>query len=365
MEKTSLIHRGIDYLKNYDIDIRTRMLFLMEYATFFACFLGSIPMLFFANSITVLIPNFALMAFSGLGIFFSHVRKNYTLAINLIVIGCAYITLPVMFFTAGGNNSGMPIWFVLGVVFSCMMTRGKSRVIMPSIAILICAICMLIGHLIPDFIIPLANPQAEFVDMIQSYVVVCILICACLIVYLSAYDKQRTLLEQQSTELSMMMNMDAMTGIANRRAYYKESNHYAANGYTKDLVVVAMDVNGLKKVNDTLGHSAGDAMIQSAANIASEAFSRYGHIFRTGGDEFMAILTCSDETATNLENTLHETIKNSPDESTRSITMAIGVAIWNQEKKLSFTDIEKLADSRMYENKNEFYVKSGIDRRNA
>ena len=365
MGKSGLIRRGINYLRNYDIDIRTRMLFLMEYATFFACFLGTIPMLFFADSIYVLIPNFALMAFSGLGIFFSHVKKNYTLAINLIVIGCAYISLPIMFFTAGGNMSGMPIWFVFGVVFSCLMTRGKSRIIMPAIDILICAACMLTGYLFPDFVMPLANHQAEFIDMIQSYVLVCIMICACLIVYLSTYDKQRTLLEQQRRELSMMMNMDALTGISNRRAYYERSNYHSVNGYQKDIVVLAMDVNGLKKVNDTLGHSAGDAMIKSAANIAVKAFSNYGYIFRTGGDEFMAILTCSDDIASNLDIILTDTINNSSEESEKSISMAIGVAIWNEDKNLNFTELEKLADSRMYKNKNEYYVKSGINRRKS
>ena len=51
-----------------------------------------------------------------------------------------------------------------------------------------------------------------------------------------------------------------------------------------------MDLNGLKKANDTLGHSAGDELICAAANCMKFAFASYGKIYRIGGDEFVVLI---------------------------------------------------------------------------
>lgn len=357
------LKQGLNYLRNQEIDIRIRMLFLLEYATVVACLIGSIPILFYTSSFVVLIPNIALMIFGLLGIYFSHVRKKYDSAVNLIIIGCAYVTLPIMFFTAGGNHSGMPLWFMFGVIFSCMMARGKARIYMPAIAILILSLCMGIAYMRPDFVIPLPNKQSEFIDMLQSFVIVSIMVCISLIAYLASYDKQRTMLEVQRQELQQIMNVDALTGIANRRAYYERTGYYTDTGYEKDVVVAAMDLNGLKKVNDTLGHSAGDAMIKTAAGIIRDAFSKYGDIYRTGGDEFMAILKCPDSEAVRLDEILRDSIRASSSELADGMTIAVGTAIWNMNKNVNFTELEKMADTAMYENKTRYYQETGIDRR--
>ena len=52
----------------------------------------------------------------------------------------------------------------------------------------------------------------------------------------------------------------------------------------------SVDVNGLKKVNDTKGHTAGDELIKGAANCLTLAVGNNGKVYRTGGDEFMAVL---------------------------------------------------------------------------
>ena len=54
---------------------------------------------------------------------------------------------------------------------------------------------------------------------------------------------------------------------------------------------LAVDINGLKEVNDTFGHEAGDQLIIGAANCIERAFGDYGKVFRTGGDEFIVLLT--------------------------------------------------------------------------
>ena len=60
------------------------------------------------------------------------------------------------------------------------------------------------------------------------------------------------------------------------------------------MAVVMFDVNDLKYVNDTYGHDKGDALITTAAKIIKEAFGELGKCYRTGGDEFIAVLDCEE-----------------------------------------------------------------------
>ena len=67
-----------------------------------------------------------------------------------------------------------------------------------------------------------------------------------------------------------------------------------------NFIYVFADVNGLKYINDNLGHAAGDELIKGAASCLDNAFSKYGTVYRMGGDEFSAILYISDDDYQNL-----------------------------------------------------------------
>lgn len=363
MKLRKQIDRGIQFMRNQDIEIRIRMLFFLEYAALFAGIIGTIAMLAFAVSPIVLVPNFILILFCVIGIYFTHNGKKYQLASALIVVGCAYIALPVMFFTAGGNKSGMPIWFLFGIVFICMMLKGNLRVIMSGIGILIFLVCMIVGYHYPQIIIPLKNEQMVFMDMVQSFALVSVIICVCLLIYIASYDRQREILEKQSVELKKAMNTDALTEISNRHAYYDATHRYMEEGYQENLVLIAMDVNGLKSVNDSKGHAAGDALIKEAADIMQDAYGKYGEVFRTGGDEFIAVLNCDDQMASKLYGTLETVIRYTNEKRESDVSIAAGIAVWNENRDKNFFELEKLADTIMYRNKSNYYRESGIDRR--
>lgn len=324
--------------------------------------IGTIAMLAFAASPLVLLPNLVLFFFCLGGLFLTH-KKMYDLASVLIVSGCAYLALPFMFFTSGGNRSGMPIWFLFGIIFICMMLRGKLRLIMSFIGIGVSATCFLIGYHVPAFVVPLENERIEFMDMLQSFILVSVIVCICLLIYISAYERQREELIKQSQQLKKAMFTDALTEIANRHAYYDATQVYTSEGYKENLVLVAMDVNGLKTVNDTQGHAAGDVLIKSAAEIIVDAFGKYGEVFRTGGDEFLGVLSCDNQTASKLYEILETTTRYHNEKKESNVSIALGIAVWNVNKDIKFFELEKKADSDMYQNKNAYYKESGIDRR--
>ena len=89
---------------------------------------------------------------------------------------------------------------------------------------------------------------------------------------------------------------DDLTGIKNKNAYAEyEANldEEIAKGKEPCFAVAVCDLNGLKQVNDILGHQAGDAFIRAASRIVCDVF-KHSPVFRMGGDEFVAILCGSD-----------------------------------------------------------------------
>lgn len=92
--------------------------------------------------------------------------------------------------------------------------------------------------------------------------------------------------------LDAMANTDALTGLSNRRAGldYLETMYAQCRQRGTPLTVCFADIDGLKHINDTWGHGAGDAMIQSVAAVLKKYVSEPGKVCRLGGDEFVLIL---------------------------------------------------------------------------
>lgn len=161
--------------------------------------------------------------------------------------------------------------------------------------------------------------------------------------------KRRDLLMQ----LEKMSYYDQLTKLGNRFGmdkYMTDCLHGSSLG------VVYCDITGLKRVNDTEGHMAGDRLILRACDSLRSVFKGYG-LFRIGGDELLAL--CPDIDHDELEARAAGLKQVSAE---HSVTMAIG-AVW-QEK--TDGDIDRLlteAELLMYQDKNLYYQSAGIDRR--
>ncbi len=101
--------------------------------------------------------------------------------------------------------------------------------------------------------------------------------------------------DKEIGEISKEAYKDALTGIGNKNAYMRMADQIGkdiADG-TAEFAIVMMDVNGLKKINDSYGHVAGDNYLKGNCHIICEHF-KHSPVFRIGGDEFVAILTGQD-----------------------------------------------------------------------
>ena len=145
---------------------------------------------------------------------------------------------------------------------------------------------------------------------------------------------------------------DGLTGVKNKLAYLEalaELETMLENGELTEYGVVVFDVNGLKTINDTLGHEAGDEAIKSGCRIICHQFD-HSPVFRIGGDEFVAILKGSD--FANRE-TLLEAFRKTINENQKNgdVVVASGLAIYDASTDSSYNDVFKRADEAMYEHK--------------
>ena len=150
--------------------------------------------------------------------------------------------------------------------------------------------------------------------------------------------------------LSGLARTDRLTGVKNSTSYKEYTDLITNNsdGRYDKYAIAVMDINLLKKANDTYGHEAGDKLICEASRYICRTFM-HSPVFRIGGDEFAAILTGEDydnleALKSQFESGLGYTLQGYPD---IPVSVAIGIAL-SPEDGSDCTEIFKVADSRMY-----------------
>ena len=159
-------------------------------------------------------------------------------------------------------------------------------------------------------------------------------------------------------------DIDVMTGLANRRVYEEEIQKIKEEGaMPEDLTYVAIDLNGLKNINDTYGHVAGDKLIIGAARCIEQCFGEKGKIFRIGGDEFVILTNAEHAEADQKLLDLQKAMEKWSEENDLILTTASGFACHKNFPDLDIVGLAKEADKKMYEAKSHFYNMNGNDRR--
>ena len=179
-------------------------------------------------------------------------------------------------------------------------------------------------------------------------------------VYMMRIKAERFAYEQRTRYLS---ESDQLTGMLNRRSYENHLAKYRREASSDGLTICAFDVNGLKTVNDTLGHRAGDELIIGAADCIQAVFGQYGTCYRTGGDEFMAILPGAAPTAEELTEMLCDRTRSWKGMLVSGMSISLGIV--RGSKDIGVDELVGMADKEMYACKANYYKNAGIDRRRS
>lgn len=177
-------------------------------------------------------------------------------------------------------------------------------------------------------------------------------------VYMMTIKVSRLVLEMRNRYLS---ESDQLTGLLNRNSY-EDHLHGVREGKTNRITLVcAFDVNGLKLVNDNLGHQAGDELIKGAADCINAVFSPYGKVYRVGGDEFMVLIEGSSPSGDELWKELEKRAKCWKGTMVSGLSIAMGNA--RPEGNESIEDTIRRADKVMYDYKKAYYDVNSLERR--
>lgn len=156
---------------------------------------------------------------------------------------------------------------------------------------------------------------------------------------------------------------DSLTKLHNRAFYSEELNRLARKG-PWPLSILAMDLNGLKTVNDVDGHAAGDSLLRRVGEVLSSAAAGTNYcVSRVGGDEFVALLPgCDERVAQSFKERIESMLEiNNQYYSGSRLSMAIGMATAAVPTHVDALSHE--ADQAMFLAKTRFYEDSKVERR--
>ena len=177
---------------------------------------------------------------------------------------------------------------------------------------------------------------------------------------IKSYMLQVISAEKETAYMKHLANTDSLTGVKNKFAYadrIEDINEKISKGNIDDFGILMMDLNFLKKINDTYGHEYGDTLIQNFCRVICDVFT-HSPIYRIGGDEFVVILQKRD--LENADTLLSDFEKNLSKLSVRenakpweAPSVAVGTAYFDKNTDSSVEDVFRRADDAMYKRKKE------------
>jgi len=158
--------------------------------------------------------------------------------------------------------------------------------------------------------------------------------------------KQQELLKKTFDE----MIKDPLTGLYNRRFFFENASKLLeiAKRDNKKLIVIFIDLDNFKQINDLYGHATGDAVLKKVGEILKKGFRNSDIVARIGGDEFViAILLGGSEE--NIKKIIHRT-REEIEKAIPGISFSYGYAKFPDDSD-NIEELVKIADERMYEDK--------------
>lgn len=161
--------------------------------------------------------------------------------------------------------------------------------------------------------------------------------------------------EIQKAELGSTRKLaytDSLTGVKNKRAFseaQEDFEKYIEDGRLTEFGIIVCDLNGLKIINDTQGHDAGDKYIKKASKLICNIF-KHSPVYRIGGDEFVVLLRGEDYASrevllNNFDKMMYENIMNG------EVVISTGLDIYMSDKNDTFQIVFERADKKMYARK--------------
>lgn len=256
-------------------------------------------------------------------------------ALNHLVIACSYVVPFLIMLTCEPSGSiGAGATIFAGPFMSIRLTSHRQ----------------IVAHLVAASLLYLSLPLGGLADAPTTVAVILLVIamwvlCGCCVLVLEAA-------EVQGGELQALIRRDPLTGAGNRRLLAERLGTAVAQ-HTRTLqplAVVVFDLNGFKALNDTLGHTAGDELLQRVARVLLAQARPADTVVRQGGDEFCLVLPrTSLRQAASIAEELRAELR-SVDCGGAPLTTGIGIATFPNDGTTA-DDLLAAADRRLFDDK--------------
>ncbi|MBS3751959.1 MAG: PAS domain S-box protein [Anaerolineales bacterium] len=164
---------------------------------------------------------------------------------------------------------------------------------------------------------------------------------------------------QMEQELRTMALRDDLTELYNRRGFtlLAEQHMKIANREDRRMILLYIDIDELKLINDTYGHPSGDQALKDVAKILQDAFRESDVVARIGGDEFVVLALESNIThPQNLASRLQDTLEthNTNQQRVYDLSLSAGWSCYDPDSPSSLKELMHRADQAMYEEKRDW-----------
>jgi len=264
-------------------------------------------------------------------------KKYYTLISYLVIVALEFIvTLDVVYVPMDVFS---PIWYLPIIVGSYIALDAKKGIVVSGFSLILLCMLYFFGYLDRN----LQSINTLFAAIMDISVIGYITVSR-----LEQYNSENLKIQSQLNELA---NIDYLTKIYNRRAFYKLAQKLLSFAQRKHIkvCVIMIDVDYFKKINDTYGHKEGDETLRNIVKIVSSSI-REGDLFgRIGGEEFALLaLNCDEDecfcVAEKIRQRVAENIQ------ITKTTISAGVCC-NNCKIYELDELLKIADKALYKAK--------------
>lgn len=169
-------------------------------------------------------------------------------------------------------------------------------------------------------------------------------------------ERDRAKLAQQASDLEKLSTRDELTGLYNRRGFMMLAEQELKSAFRakRKLVVFFADMNGMKEINDKLGHKMGDRALVDTAAVLRQTFREADLVARLGGDEYVVLaVDATPDDVRPISNRLRdnmEALNESPSRPFR-ISLSVGASVYDPENDKSVEALLAEADQLMYAQK--------------
>ncbi len=270
-------------------------------------------------------------------LFFLYIRgkiKNY---FQELMLTLAIVTVLGLIINGGTERTGIFWTFVFPVIASSILETERATIweILLQIIIILTAVLSGIGFL------KIAYSYQELLLALAPYTAIA--------VFFYLYNRK---LDENTKLVMKLAAYDALTGLYNRGFMFKllEKETEKATKQNDKSIIIYIDLDNFKEVNDNYGHRRGDEVLKNIANIISEHFAG-NYIARIGGDEFLVFLRRARFNKKEIEEKLEDLKRKIEKELAMfNISISYGISVIPDDA-ISISDAIHLADMKMYSQK--------------